>query len=339
MDADSTRPPESRLDEILESAKAHVTPTGTPPALSRRTDRKSTAGTVGYYDQPILKPPVWTWKSTLYFLFAGASGMSALLAVAIWCRTEFLKWEFVPAFEVARSCGWIAVVGAVVCPALFVWELGRPARFLNMLRVFKWRSPMSMAAWNLVVFGSCSIVTVMGIEQAGDLSSLCVPTQCCLIAAGFSGGILATGSGVLLSVSVIPIWNRHRRSLPLHFGLSGLASTLSALMLVGHTDEPLLRFAMCVAAADLLQTLIVAIQPNDAVNIAVRRGRVGWFFKIAIQLMGPAAILAWSLGSARFGAVCFLAGTLMSHFGWLAAGRASANDPAALFESGTFSRA
>ena len=32
-------------------------------------------------------------------------------------------------------------------------DLGRPERFVNMLRIFKPRSPMSMGAWCLSVFG------------------------------------------------------------------------------------------------------------------------------------------------------------------------------------------
>ena len=37
-------------------------------------------------------------------------------------------------------------------PALLIADLGRPARFLNMLRIFKPRSPMNMGAWCLVAF-------------------------------------------------------------------------------------------------------------------------------------------------------------------------------------------
>ena len=45
---------------------------------------------------------------------------------------------------------WVAAIaGAMISPILLIMDLGRPARFLNMLRVFKHRSAMSMGAWIL----------------------------------------------------------------------------------------------------------------------------------------------------------------------------------------------
>ena len=37
-------------------------------------------------------------------------------------------------------------------PVLLIGDLGRPARFLNMLRIFKPRSPMNLGAWCLAAF-------------------------------------------------------------------------------------------------------------------------------------------------------------------------------------------
>ena len=34
----------------------------------------------GYYGQPVVKPPVWTWEIPLYFFFGGLAGMSAVIA-------------------------------------------------------------------------------------------------------------------------------------------------------------------------------------------------------------------------------------------------------------------
>src|SRR5207245_5498257 len=58
-------------------------------------------------------------------------------------------------------------LGAVApAPLLLIGDLGRPERFLNMLRVFKPRSPMSMGAWCLVSFsGSASLA--VGADLAG----------------------------------------------------------------------------------------------------------------------------------------------------------------------------
>src|SRR3954470_22181461 len=34
----------------------------------------------GYYGQPVVKPPVWTWQIPLYFFMGGLAGMSAVIA-------------------------------------------------------------------------------------------------------------------------------------------------------------------------------------------------------------------------------------------------------------------
>jgi hypothetical protein len=43
-----------------------------------------------------------------------------------------------------------------VSPALLIADLGMPSRFLNMLRVFKIQSPMSMGSWTLFIFSTSS---------------------------------------------------------------------------------------------------------------------------------------------------------------------------------------
>ena len=36
----------------------------------------------GYYGQPIVKPPVWTWQIGLYLFVGGTAGMSGVIALA-----------------------------------------------------------------------------------------------------------------------------------------------------------------------------------------------------------------------------------------------------------------
>ena len=43
-------------------------------------------------------------------------------------------------------------------------DLGRPTRFLNMLRVFKLQSPMSLGAWILVAFSGCAFLSLASHE-------------------------------------------------------------------------------------------------------------------------------------------------------------------------------
>src|SRR5881392_2350925 len=100
----------------------------------------------GYYGIPLLKEPAWTWEIPLYFFVGGAAGAAAVVgAIASYTGADR---------RLVRDARWIAAAGAVISPALLIADLGRPSRFLNMLRVFKLQSPMSVGAWTLVGFVS-----------------------------------------------------------------------------------------------------------------------------------------------------------------------------------------
>ena len=98
----------------------------------------------GYYGEAVVRPPVWTWEIPLYFFVGGAAGMAPLFA----CAGLFLGRP-----ELARAALWITAAGAIISPILLIMDLGRPRLFLNMLRVFKYQSPMSVGAWILSMFG------------------------------------------------------------------------------------------------------------------------------------------------------------------------------------------
>ena len=51
-------------------------------------------------------------------------------------------------------------LAASASPDLLILDLGRPERFVNMLRIFKPRSPMSMGAWALTLFGNLAAAAV-----------------------------------------------------------------------------------------------------------------------------------------------------------------------------------
>ena len=63
--------------------------------------------------------------------------------------------------------------GAALSSALLIADLGRPSRFLNMLRVFKPQSTMSMGSWALSAFSAFA-----GISTFADLLALALETAC-----------------------------------------------------------------------------------------------------------------------------------------------------------------
>src|SRR5215475_7361612 len=105
----------------------------------------------GYYRIPLLKDPPWTWEIPLYFFVGGASGAAAVIgAIADYTGGDR---------KLVRHARWIAAAGSVISPALLISDLGRPERFLGMLRVFKPQSPMSVGVWTLLGFSTAAAAT------------------------------------------------------------------------------------------------------------------------------------------------------------------------------------
>src|SRR5205809_6458769 len=114
-----------------------------------------------YYDYPVLKPPVWRWEIIWYFFFGGlAAGCYFLATVASLFGSKEDR-------AVARTGYYLSLLALLPCPPLLIKDLGRPERFLNMLRIFKLKSPMSMGTWALLSFSLFSATTAV-IQAARD---------------------------------------------------------------------------------------------------------------------------------------------------------------------------
>src|SRR5213076_3427301 len=144
-------PDEHRLDELREQArnKGVVAGRGVDiaggPIPRKLATASPSGGRPGYYGEPVVRPPVWTWEIPVYFFVGGLAGMAAIIALAA------LAFHYL---DLARAAMWLAVIGAILSPILLTMDLGRPRLFMNMLRVFKYKSPMSVGAWILTVFGA-----------------------------------------------------------------------------------------------------------------------------------------------------------------------------------------
>lgn len=322
------RADEARLDALREEAAR----TGEVGAKGARI----TGGPIpaaelpGYYGRPVVKPPVWTWEIPLYFFLGGLGGMAAVLAAAAWLTGA--------GGSVVRPALWVAFAGAMASPVLLILDLGRPARFLAMLRVFKWRSPMSVGAWALAGWGAHSTAAlglhewIIRAEPTGGAGAVAEILFAGAMAGGaLYGAVIAVYTGVLIGATAIPAWHLHHASLPVHFGIAGLGSAAAALELLGVRLEALHVLGIGAAAVETAFGLWIEIHRHGAGDRALRSGPSGWTLRCAGALAGPGALGLRLAGLVPWAATAFLAGALLSRYGWMAAGRASGRDPEATF--------
>jgi hypothetical protein len=240
--------------------------------------------------------------------------------------------------DLVRAALGLAALGAVIAPALLIADLGRPRRFLYMLRVFKWRSPMSMGVWILTFFSSCAVPAFMLAEGLGFLTRHGVPEGfqrgllfLLLIGVALFGLLLATYTGVLLGATAIPAWFLHRRLLPFHFGIVALGSAAAGLELLGWHIGPLKAIGLTVAGVETAIALWIEMSRKGATARALHQGAAGVLIRSAGFATGPVTLIARLLGWVPFAPLAFLAGAILSRYGWLAAGRFSARDPEETF--------
>jgi hypothetical protein len=162
-----------------------------------------------------LKAPVWTWEVPLYFWLGGIAAGSSFVAVACEAAGD----------ERSSRVARFVSVGAIVPGApLLIKDLGRPARFLHMLRIFKPRSPMSMGVWCLLGFSNA-----MAGAVAADLTGHRSLSRALTGATGILGTYLGSYTGVLLASTAVPVWGRSRSFLGPIFICTGVATGAAAV--------------------------------------------------------------------------------------------------------------
>jgi hypothetical protein len=282
-----------------------------------------------YYGNPVLKPPTWTWEVPLYLFLGGTAGAAAVVALVA---------HVFGAEALIRAALWIAFAGAALSPPLLISDLGRPARFLYMMRVFKLRSVMSVGVWTLISF-STSVTAALVCRElilAGYANNLIVIVEwVALIFAALFGMLLASYTSVLLSVTAIPVWSENRARLPVVFLAGALGSAGAALELVGFLIPATQLIGIVASSVETLMAFAVEFR-HRAVDKPLREGASGGLLRAAALLAGPVSLLlrvvfVHTPGARYVAALCFLAGAVITRYGWIVAGRASSRDPHALF--------
>jgi formate-dependent nitrite reductase membrane component NrfD len=274
-----------------------------------------------YYGRPVLKQPVWRAPDVPgYFFLGGLAGASSALALG----AQLAGYQ-----ELARAAK-ITAAGAIgLSAAALVHDLGRPARFLNMLRVFKPTSPMSVGSWLLGAYAPAAAAAAAS-AVTGRLPSAGLAATA---GAAALGPAVATYTAVLICDTAVPAWHDAHSYMPYLFAGSSAAAAggLGLLAVPPGRAVPATGLAVVGAAAELtaghllIRRLGAAAEPYQAgtAGALMRAGKI-------LTACGLAAALASGgrhRGVAALSGTALLAASAVTRFGIFEAGRASAADP------------
>ncbi|WP_375424263.1 NrfD/PsrC family molybdoenzyme membrane anchor subunit [uncultured Friedmanniella sp.] len=286
---------------------------------------------VSYYGRPVVKAAPWENAIPLYLFMGGVAGGSSLLAAGADLSGR----------PVLRRGMRISATGAISISLLaLVADLGRPERFVNMLRVFKPTSPMSVGTWILTAYGPGAVVA--GAAEVARLLPVRFGVLSTLLdwaarPAGIAAALIAPGvasyTAVLLTDTSTPAWHDAHRELPFVFVGSAAAASGGLGLLLAPVAEsgPARRLAVVGALAELA----VEHRMEHSMGLsaeALHTGRPGRLIRASKILTATGATGALLLGGrSRLGAalsgVALLAGSACTRFGVFEAGIESAHDP------------
>jgi formate-dependent nitrite reductase membrane component NrfD len=164
-----------------------------------------------YYDRPVLKAPHWGWNVVTYLFLGGITGGLGIVAALANPKTESGR-------KLRTTTRVTSLVVAAANPLILISHLGRPERFLHMLRTFKPGSPMSLGVWGLVAYTATAAASVV------------VEDDRLTVVQAILGAYLTGYTGVLLSATAVPLWSAGKTHIP---AASVCSSVASACALAG----------------------------------------------------------------------------------------------------------
>lgn len=251
-----------------------------------------------YYDRPMLKQSVWSIDIPLYYFLGGTAGAAMTLGAAIQLVSP--RGEH-PLRRISAICHWTGIIGSTAGAVFLVHDLGRPSRFLYMMRVFRPTSPMNVGVWILAGAAPAAIATGLLVKRGGLLGQLGEFTG---YVAGMFGAALAGYTGVLVSNSAVPIWQAARRWLPVLFVASSAASAASVIDIVAceACDSGITRaFGTAGRAVELAASLMVEQAASVVPKVAepLQHGGPAILWKAARNLTTASLIVSLLPGRRR----------------------------------------
>jgi hypothetical protein len=286
-----------------------------------------------YYGRPVVKPAPWGDDVAIYLFLGGVAGGSALLG---------LGGQLTGRPTLRRNARLSALTAVSLGAVALVKDLGRPERFLNMLRTFKVTSPMSVGSWILSAFSAGTAVSAVAeIDRLSGTRLPLGPLRKVLQAvegpAGFEAalfaGPLAAYTAVLLGDTATPTWNAAHEELPFVF-VSSAALASSGLAMITtpvHEAGPARKLAAFGVLGDLVATRVMEHRMDPVAAEPLHQGKAGAMLKWSERLAvagGLGTLLAGrNRAVAAASGLALLAASALTRFGVFEAGLASARDP------------
>jgi hypothetical protein len=273
-----------------------------------------------YHGQPVIKEPVWSWEIPLYFYTGGLGGASAGLAYLSELRGNR---------ELAARAWLAAAAGVSASPILLTSDLGKPTRFINMFRMFKPTSPMSVGSWLLGASGAATTAAAASelIDLPPWVGRLAKP------AAALFGLPLSTYTAALITNTAVPAWHEARRGMPFVFAAGAALSAGAAGVALTPPDKADAARRLALGAAVLEVGLTEAVEFSlGEHHEAYERGAAGRFSHLSTACIAAGAALLQRRGgrsqaAARIAGALLSAGALSARWSIFKAGFVSARDP------------
>jgi len=286
------------------------------------------ANFTSYYGRPILKPPVWEARDIAGYLFLGglAGGSSLLAAGADLTGRQELS-------RVAKAGAGAAITLSL---AALVHDLGRPARFASMMRVFKVTSPMSVGSWLLSGYAPAACVAA-ATAFTGRLPRLGTAATA---GAALLGPAVAAYTAALVSDTAVPAWHDGYPEMPFVFtGSAAMAAGGLGLLAAPAAESGPARYLALLGAA--METAATERMTRHIGMVAepYRTGRGGAYLRVSRALAAVgAAGAALSVGPvvpagpprrvvAAVSGAALIGASAATRWGVFHAGIASARDP------------
>jgi formate-dependent nitrite reductase membrane component NrfD len=286
-----------------------------------------------YYGRPVVKPAPWGHEVGAYLFLGGIAAGSGLLGAGA---------QLTGRPTLRRNTRLSALAAVTLSAAALVADLGRPERFVNMLRTIKLTSPMSVGSWILTSFSAgAGVAAVAEIDRmTGEWLPL-GPLRAVLRAvegpAGLEAALMAPPLGVytavLLADTATPTWNAAHRDLPFVFVSSASLAASGLAMITTPVAEtgPARRLAVMGAVCDLVATKLMERRMDPVAAEPLHHGAAGAMLKWSERLVaagGLGTLLGGRhRGVAAVSGLALMAGSALTRFGVFEAGLESARDP------------